>query len=348
MINKLVSILISTYNRGNFLKILSIPSILTQTYKEWELIVVDDASNDNTAEIINDLKKKIKRLKYLRFDKNRGYAATINEGIKLAEGDYVALLDADDAWFSNKLEKQLRFIESNDLIGCTSLVLQYDIEKSRVVGIASIGLPGFIAKRNLFDLILPLDENLRGIEDGDFFIKMELAKVNSKIKESDFRFSVLKEPLVFYNRHQKATSFFNLDKAKILRDRYKLLINKYNKYNKYDSIINEKRTTSNLRAIFFNSYMRLGFYEAVLNNKKESTLYFLKAFSLKRSLIPLLLGFLVLLLPTSQLFKIKFLVRNIIIENIIYKINMLRYKKFLKLLRSEIEEFINKAKLLQS
>lgn len=99
-----VSVIIPTYNRAHVLG-RSIQSVLNQTYQDFELIVVDDGSSDNTEEVVrnfNDI-----RIKYIRHDKNRGLSAARNTGIKAARGQYIALNDDDDEWLPHHLEKSV-------------------------------------------------------------------------------------------------------------------------------------------------------------------------------------------------------------------------------------------------
>lgn len=153
----------------------------------------------------------------------------------------------------------------------------------------------------------------------------------------------LKEPLVFYVRHKKAESFFNIDKVKIIKDKYEKLVNKYN------WLISSKEININntIREILFSSYVKLGLYELILSKREEAKRAFVKALQIKKSFVLYFLIYLSFMSPKFYI-KLKEFFRNILIENIVYKLNMLRYNKFLKLYKSEIEEFINKAKLLQS
>lgn len=105
----LISIIIPTYNRVQFL-IETIDSILSQTYSNFELIIVSDGSNDNTKQKVNQIKDP--RIKFIELEKNYGYPAKArNEGIKISKGEYIALCDDDDLWEKNKLENQLEFIK---------------------------------------------------------------------------------------------------------------------------------------------------------------------------------------------------------------------------------------------
>jgi len=100
-----VSVIIPTYNRAHMVG-RAIQSVLAQTYQGFELIVADDASTDNTEEVVKSFNDE--RLKYIRHEENSGTsAAPRNTGIKMARGEYIALLDSDDEWLPEKLEKQL-------------------------------------------------------------------------------------------------------------------------------------------------------------------------------------------------------------------------------------------------
>lgn len=116
----LVSIVMPAYNCSDFLGI-TLDSIIDQTYKNWEVIVVDDCSTDNTAEVVKEYMKKDERVKYHKLDKNSGAAVARNTAVELARGKYMAFLDSDDVWFPEKLSKQISFMEENNyLFTCTS------------------------------------------------------------------------------------------------------------------------------------------------------------------------------------------------------------------------------------
>ena len=115
----LVSIIMPTYNCGRFISE-TINSVIDQTYTNWELIISDDASTDNTEEVVKKYLKD-ERIKYIKFDKNMGAAAARNNSMKLAKGEYMAFLDSDDLWKKDKLERQLEFMRDNDYnFTCTS------------------------------------------------------------------------------------------------------------------------------------------------------------------------------------------------------------------------------------
>jgi glycosyltransferase involved in cell wall biosynthesis len=109
-----VSVVIPTFNRANELRN-SIKSVLSQTFSDFELIIVDDASSDNTEEIITHFHDH--RLRYIKLSNNVGGAEARNVGIREARGDYVAFQDSDDEWTCSKLEISIRELESKPECG---------------------------------------------------------------------------------------------------------------------------------------------------------------------------------------------------------------------------------------
>lgn len=103
--NPLVSVILPTYNRASLLP-RAIKSVVNQTYNNFELIIIDDNSSDNTKEIVKNFEDK--RIKYIRHKENKGGAAARNTGIELAKGEYIAFQDSDDEWLPQKLEKQVK------------------------------------------------------------------------------------------------------------------------------------------------------------------------------------------------------------------------------------------------
>lgn len=104
-----VSIIMPTWNCADFI-IESVESVLAQTYPNWELLIQDDCSNDNTLEIVKPLIEADKRIKYERNPQNSGAAITRNNALCRAQGKWVAFLDSDDLWHPQKLEMQLKFM----------------------------------------------------------------------------------------------------------------------------------------------------------------------------------------------------------------------------------------------
>ena len=108
--NELVSIIMPSYNTGKYIK-QSIESVIQQTYHNWELIIVDDCSNDDTDLVVRSFGDA--RIRYLKNGINIGAAASRNKALKEAKGRWIAFLDSDDLWTPEKLEKQIVFMETN-------------------------------------------------------------------------------------------------------------------------------------------------------------------------------------------------------------------------------------------
>ena len=110
--NELVSIITPVFNSEKYISD-SIKSVISQTYHNWELFIVDDCSNDKTFEkikIFND-----DRIRYIKLDKNSGAAVARNKALEKVKGKYIAFLDSDDIWKPEKLEKQLTFMIDNNV-----------------------------------------------------------------------------------------------------------------------------------------------------------------------------------------------------------------------------------------
>lgn len=112
MTEGLVSVIMPSYNASCFIAE-SIKSVLLQTYLNWELLIVDDYSKDNSVEVIQKFVGIDKRVKLFALEKNMGAAAARNVAIENARGQYIAFLDSDDVWGEDKLKKQLAFMNQN-------------------------------------------------------------------------------------------------------------------------------------------------------------------------------------------------------------------------------------------
>lgn len=118
MDNELVSIIMPTYNCAKFIGE-TIKSVIAQTYSNFELIIVDDCSKDNTKDVVNSFDDE--RIKYYQLEKNSGAAVARTTAMNMAKGKYMAFLDSDDLWMENKLEHQLKFMKDNNYnITCTA------------------------------------------------------------------------------------------------------------------------------------------------------------------------------------------------------------------------------------
>ncbi len=123
-----VSIITSTYNRANYLRG-AMDSILAQTYADWELILVNDGSTDNTDEIALSYAERDKRIQYIR-QANTGNNVARNNALAKATGEYVTFLDDDDLWLPNKLEVQVAFMDSHPDVGMSYTQIQINQVKN--------------------------------------------------------------------------------------------------------------------------------------------------------------------------------------------------------------------------
>ncbi|MFH1657314.1 MAG: glycosyltransferase family 2 protein [bacterium] len=143
--NPKVSVIIPTYNREKLLP-RAIQSVLSQTYSNWELIVVDDGSTDNTKEIMEEFQRKDKRIKYIWQENFGGVSKPINTGLKASQGDYIALLEDDDEWLPEKLERQLEIFQNSKkenlgLVGCN--ILMVDLVNKKVKAKKTFDIPEY-------------------------------------------------------------------------------------------------------------------------------------------------------------------------------------------------------------
>ena len=183
----IVSVIIPTYNRAHLVG-RAIRSVLAQTFRDFELIVVDDSSTDDTEDVIGSFADP--RIRYLRHETNRGGATARNTGIRVACGEYIAFLDSDDEWLPEKLERQLSTFLDSDLrplgvVRCGLFrLLQsrwteanpiargwlYETILSRKLDI--VGPPTLLVKRQIEGKTLMFDESLPANQDWDYLLRL--------------------------------------------------------------------------------------------------------------------------------------------------------------------------------
>ncbi|MBQ3138585.1 MAG: glycosyltransferase family 2 protein [Ruminococcus sp.] len=150
MVDGLVSIIMPSWNTGNYIAE-SIESVLNQTYKNWELLIVDDCSTDNTDSVVASFDDK--RIRYFKNKKNSGAALTRNRAIRKANGEWIAFLDSDDLWSPEKLEKQLKFMNDNGYVFSYHDFVKID-EKSKPLNVYVSG-PDIVTKRKMYNYGYP-------------------------------------------------------------------------------------------------------------------------------------------------------------------------------------------------
>lgn len=146
----LVSIIMPSYNTGRFIAE-TIRSVLDQTYENWELIIVDDCSTDDTDMMVSQFHDN--RIRYLKNEYNSGAAESRNYALREAKGKWIAFLDSDDLWIPEKLEKQIAFMEAK---GCAFSYTNYCLidEDSSCLGVQVTG-PKRIKKAGMFAYCWP-------------------------------------------------------------------------------------------------------------------------------------------------------------------------------------------------
>lgn len=149
---EIVSVIMPNYNCGSNLNE-TIQSVIGQTYKNWELLIVDDCSTDNSVEIIKAFCEKDQRIKLFINEKNCGAAASRNWAMREAHGRWIAFLDSDDLWLPEKLEKQIAFMEQNGYKFSYTAYEHID-ENSRPLNVRVTG-PKILNKRKMFNYCYP-------------------------------------------------------------------------------------------------------------------------------------------------------------------------------------------------
>ena len=146
--NPLVSIILPVYNGGKYLA-KCLESIMAQTYQNWELIIINDGSVDDSEKIILNYAAAGARLRYELLDQNRGIADCLNLGIAIARGKLIARIDADDLMLPHRIEKQVDFLNANSHVGVLGTAALEIDENERETGILKVVLGDFNIKKSL-------------------------------------------------------------------------------------------------------------------------------------------------------------------------------------------------------
>ena len=200
MSEALVSCIVPVFNGERYVAE-ALDSILAQTYRPLEVIVVDDGSTDGTAEVVAQYDDPVR---YYR-QSNAGPAAARNTGLTMAQGAFVAFLDADDLWHAEKLSRQMvRFADRPQLDLCVTHIQNFWIPEMEQEAKQfhddrfSQPLPGYLtvtllARRAVFDTFGPFDPTVRHAEDVDWFLRA---------KEQQIVMELLPDTLVYRRMHQ--------------------------------------------------------------------------------------------------------------------------------------------------
>ena len=186
---KLVSVVMPYFKKERYVRD-SISSILSQTYENLEIILIDDELSSESKDLLTDITKSDKRINLIKNHKNLGAGFSRNNAIKKSNGKYIAFCDCDDVWLENKLERQINFMEKNDY-SFTFTAYQIINEIGKIIGSRNvkkkisfkdlikscdIGLSSVIVKKKIFEEKKILFTNLKTKED--YVLWLKLAKEN--------------------------------------------------------------------------------------------------------------------------------------------------------------------------
>jgi len=190
--NPLVTVIIPTFKRPDLVQ-RAIESVRQQTHRNIEILVIDDCSGDNTGEVVRAIPDP--RIRYIRHNVNKGLPAVRNTGIRAAAGEYIAFLDDDDEWRTNKLERQLEAIKGCDAVACIADVNGKSLRVHRGPTITlkdlkrgSFAPSGLMVRTPALRNVM-FDESLRQGEDWDAFIRIA----------QGYSIRWVAEPLLIYN-----------------------------------------------------------------------------------------------------------------------------------------------------
>lgn len=236
-----VSVILPVYNGASFLKE-AIDSVLAQTYTDFELLLINDGSTDDSEQII--LSYADHRIRYIKNENNKGLIYSLNKGIDEAKGVYIARMDADDIALPERLEKQVQFLKQNKAVGILSCTITFinqngidsgfwildrkSISHNRIASVMPrencIAHPTVMGEKNLFTRFR-YNTNQKHIEDYDLWLRM----LNNGV-----RFEKINEPLLLYRIHthsvtqtKKVTTFPSLRVANCKKN---FLINELKKW----------------------------------------------------------------------------------------------------------------------
>lgn len=227
--NKLVSIILPTYNGSPYIK-KAIESVLSQTYKNWELIIIDDCSLDRTSSIVANYINLNSNIKYIKNNENLGVQKSLNKGLSVSKGEYIARIDDDDEWIdNNKLKNQVEFLENNTeyvLVGTGALIIDEDDELTSkyLLPKSDLEIRNKILSKNCFvhsSVLFKKDtaqevggfsenEAIKHIEDYDLWLRLGMKGKLFNLNTYSTALRVRSQSLTYKNRVTQAKRILNL------------------------------------------------------------------------------------------------------------------------------------------
>lgn len=209
-----VSVIIPTYNRASLLKE-SVQSVLSQTFKDFEIIIINNYSNDNTLEVVNSFNDN--RIKIINYKNNGIIAKSRNQGLMHSSGKYISFLDDDDLWRSDKLEIQIKYLELNpeiDIVYSNAAIIdEHNNRKGLLINPKQaksgrvflellkdpfVAVLTVLMRRRIFEIngLLNEDVSMRAAEDYEYWLRASLK----------FNFGYIDMPLALYRVHFQGAS----------------------------------------------------------------------------------------------------------------------------------------------
>lgn len=286
-LNKKVTVLMPVYNGGKYLKE-AIESILNQTYKDFDLLIINDGSTDNSEEVILEFSDE--RIKYIKNGKNMGLIETLNKGLDLISGEYIARMDQDDISLPKRLEKQVKFMDENrDIVvsGTYAKVFGEGIKeyiwkvpicseeiKVSLLFTCSLLHPSVILRNNSFKIQnLKYNELHKNAEDYGLWLETSFNNKLGNIPEVLLKYRILASSMTRVSEENK------IEREKIHKDIYIMASNNYLlNFSKDDleihsQLINKKFSFNKNINSYLNKLLKVKYLDKnIVENKIESIL----------------------------------------------------------------------------
>jgi len=264
-----VSVIIPTYNRGHYIA-QAIDSVFSQSFHDYEIIVIDDGSTDNTQEVLKKFEGKITSI----HQENQGISKTRNRAIEASHGEYIAFLDSDDYWAPEKLEIQVEILDSHPKVGIVYSRMPIINYKGETIGMKPAGVSGrnfqellevwgdlptstIMTRRECFEKAGLFDTSLVTMEDIDMWIRIarsyDLHEIEGKV-------------LAYYRRHEDQET---KNKLKVYEGLVKIYTKIYNTYPEAPKELMIKRIVENQYTLSKENYNE-GHYKNAFNNALEA------------------------------------------------------------------------------
>ncbi|MBN2374685.1 glycosyltransferase family 2 protein [bacterium] len=205
-----ITVLMPVYNCYKYIGC-AVESILGQTYRDFEFLIIDDGSNDCTLDIVKRLQNRDPRIRLIRNEREKGVAGALNTGIDKAQGEFIARMDGDDISLPDRFKLQSDFLDRNSDVGvCGSWVIQIGCQPNRIIRYPGgneeivarllfesvIAHPAVMMRRDLFDSGIRYNTEARHAEDYDLWVRCRTST----------RFHNIQKALLLYRRHQENIS----------------------------------------------------------------------------------------------------------------------------------------------